>query len=181
MYLNYNLYCQSNACLLLEKRKKTTTSAVLLFWLHILACILCLSALINIHDAHVYKNLKLCHKFMFRQILSSNSPSNLKAPCGRKRTKGLPTVSPCMPSNSKAPTSVVSQCSVRVVTYFILMSSSHVQKHINVSPIGVLNSPQHRACALSPFSRRRGRNPQSDFRLRAFLVPEGSLLFRPGY
>lgn len=45
---------QSNACLVIEKKKKKDRRSPI-FWLYILACILCcLSALINIH-AHVYK------------------------------------------------------------------------------------------------------------------------------
>lgn len=122
--------------LLLKKEKKKDSRSPI-FWLYILACILCCFVCFNKHTRTRVQNFKLCCKFMFRQILSSNCLQIFKAPCGRKWTKGLPNVGHmlqchlCMPSNSKSPSIFYSRhlkCSVCVVTYSILMSSSHVQK-----------------------------------------------------
>lgn len=74
---------QSNACLVIEKKKKKDRRSPI-FWLYILACILCsLSALINIH-AHVYKKLQI----VLQIHVSANSlfklPSNFKGSLWKK-------------------------------------------------------------------------------------------------
>lgn len=68
--------------LLLKRKKKDRRSPI--FWLYILACILCcLSALINIH-AHVYKKLQI----VLQIHVSANSlfklPSNFKGSLWKK-------------------------------------------------------------------------------------------------
>lgn len=144
--------------LLLKKEKKKDSRSPI-FWLYILACILCCFVCFNKHTRTRVQNFKLCCKFMFRQILSSNCLQIFKAPCGRKWTKGLPNVGHmlqchlCMPSNSKSPSIFYSRhlkCSVCVVTYSILMSSSHVQKNINVSQIWCAKFTVDAASSSSP-------------------------------
>ena len=56
-----------NACLVIEEKKDLSSP---IFWLDLLACILLLFVCSNKHYTHkCTKNLKLCCKFMFRQIL----------------------------------------------------------------------------------------------------------------
>lgn len=84
---------QSNACLVIEKKKKKDRRSPI-FWLYILACILCcLSALINIH-AHVYKTSNCVANSCFGKF-SLQIAFKFKAPCGRKWTKGLPMLATC--------------------------------------------------------------------------------------
>lgn len=85
---------QSNACLVIEKKKKKKDRRSPIFWLYILACILCcLSALINIH-AHVYKTSNCVANSCFGKF-SLQIAFKFKAPCGRKWTKGLPMLATC--------------------------------------------------------------------------------------
>lgn len=141
----YNLYCHKVMRVLLlerkkEKEKKGQSQSYFLalhFGLYSL-----LFVCFNKHTrTSVQKNFKLCCKFMFRQILSSNCLEIEKAflveANGLKVCQCWPraTVSPRMPSN---PFSTSLTCSVCVVTYFILFRSFLMSKN-QQQQIGVLN------------------------------------------
>lgn len=86
------MYCHKVLRVLLLKRKKKGPSRSV-FWLHILACILCcLSALINIH-AHVYKTSNCVANSCLGKFSFSNC-LKLKAPCGRTGPR-FGSVGPC--------------------------------------------------------------------------------------
>lgn len=93
-----------------EKKKKDHRSPI--FWLLHFGLYSLLFVCFNKHTRTRVQNLKLCCKFMFRQILSSNCLQILRLLVeenGLKVCQCWPhaTVSPCMPSNSKSPTSIV--------------------------------------------------------------------------
>lgn len=89
---NENTICTVTVMrVLLLRRKEKGTVAVLFLALHFGLYSL-LFVCFNKHTrTRVQKTFKLCCKFMFRQILSSNCLQILKAPCGRKWT-GWPIV-----------------------------------------------------------------------------------------
>lgn len=85
---NENTICTVTVMrVLLLRRKEEGTVAVLFLALHFGLYSL-LFVCFNKHTrTRVQKTFKLCCKFMFRQILSSNCLQIWKAPCGRKWTE----------------------------------------------------------------------------------------------
>lgn len=163
MYLNQMkiqfVLSQSNACLVIEKRKKRTVVVLFFgftFWLVFFAV---LSALINIH-AHVYKTSNCVANSCFGKF-SLQIAFKFKAPCGRKWIKGLPMLATC--------SNVTLHAIKFQITFNLLQSASQVlcmcsdilhpyeflscPKNINVSQIGVRNSlsMQHQAQAPPPY------------------------------
>lgn len=85
---------QSNACLVIEKEKKKGPSQSYFLALHFGLYSL-LFVCFNKHTRTRVQNFKLCCKFMFRQILSSNCLQNLRLLVEENGLKGLPMLATC--------------------------------------------------------------------------------------
>lgn len=180
------MYCQSNACVVIEKKKGPP-------WSYFLALHFGLYSLLfvcfNKHTRTRVQNFKLCCKFMFRQILSSNFLQILRLLVeenGLKVCQCWPhaTVSPCMPSNSKSPTLMLCMCSDIFHPYEFLMSKKHKCLTIWCLNFTVDAASRVSLTPIKPTSFYclywgEGIKAQFDFSLKLFLVPEGSsLLFK---